>query len=104
MLRRRSSAKWGLYGADVLPAWVAEMDYPIAEPMKRVLHAAIDADDCGYADPGGLGTAFAPWAKAKWGWDVRAEDVHVVCDVVTGIAEILRAATAPGDSVVIEPP
>jgi cystathionine beta-lyase len=103
-LRLRSSAKWGLYGADVLPAWVAEMDYPIAEPMKRVLHAAIDADDCGYADPGGLGEAFAPWAKASWGWDVRAEDVHVVCDVVTGLAEILRVATAVGDGVVIEPP
>ena len=104
MLRRRSSAKWAVYAADVLPAWVAEMDYPIAEPMKRVLHAAIDDDDCGYASPGGLGEAFAPWAKAKWGWDVRPEDVHVVCDVVTGLAEILRVATAPGDRVVIESP
>jgi len=103
-LRHRSSAKWGLYAADVLPAWVAEMDYPIAEPMKRVLHAAIDDDDCGYAAPGGLGEAFAPWANARWGWDVRAEDVHVVCDVVTGLAEILRVATAPGDGIVIEPP
>jgi cystathionine beta-lyase len=104
ILRLRSSAKWGLYGPDVLPAWVAEMDYPIAGPMKRVLHAAIDADDCGYADPGGLGAAFAPWAKASWGWDVKPEDVHVVCDVVTGLAELLRVATAPGDGVVIEPP
>jgi cystathionine beta-lyase len=103
-LRRRSSAKWAVYAADVLPAWVAEMDYPIAEPMKRVLHAAIDDDDCGYASPGGLGEAFAPWAKAKWGWEVRPEDVHVVCDVVTGLAEILRVATKPGDGVVIEPP
>ena len=103
-LRRRTSAKWAVYPADVLPAWVAEMDYPIAEPMKRVLHAAIDDDACGYASPGGLGQAFAPWAKAKWGWEVMPEDVHVVCDVVTGLAEILRVATAPGDGVVIEPP
>ena len=103
-LRRRSSAKWAYYGRDVLPAWVAEMDYPIAEPMKRVLHAAIDDDDCGYADPAGLGEAFAPWAKARWGWEVKPADVHVVCDVVTGLAEILRVATAPGDGVVIEPP
>lgn len=104
VLRHRCSAKWSFYGNDVLPAWVAEMDFPIAEPMKRVLHAAIDDDDCGYADPGGLGDAFAPWAKARWGWDVKKEDVHVVCDVVTGLAEILRVATAPGDGVVIEPP
>lgn len=103
-LRRRRSAKWSLYEADVLPAWVAEMDFPIAEPIRKVLHAAIDDDDCGYADPGGLGEAFAPWAKARWGWEVAKEDVHVVCDVVTGLAEILRVTTALGEGVVIEPP
>lgn len=104
VLRRRRSAKWALYPNDVLPAWVAEMDYPLAEPVRRALHAAIDDDDCGYADPAGLGEAFAPWAEAQWGWSVVKADVHVVCDVVTGIAEILRVATAPGDGVVIEPP
>ena len=103
-LRRRQSAKWKLYPADVLPLWVAEMDFPLAEPIRRVLHAAIDDDDCGYADPRGLGAAFAPWAKLRWGWDVAREDVHVVADVVTGIAELLRVATKPGDGVVIEPP
>lgn len=103
-LRRRQSAKWRLYPADVLPAWVAEMDFPIAEPVRRVLHAALDDDDCGYADPGGLGDAFAPWAKARWDWTVAPADVHVVCDVVTGLAEILRVTTAPGEGVVIEPP
>lgn len=103
-LRRRRSAKWALYSPEVLPAWVAEMDYPLAEPVRRALHAAVDDDDCGYADPAGLGAALAPWAKARWGWDVAKEDVHVVCDVVTGIAEIVRVATSPGDGVVIEPP
>ncbi len=103
-LRSRQSAKWKLYGLDVLPAWIAEMDFPLADSVASVLHAAIDDHDCGYADPTGLGGAFGPWAKARWGWDVAKEDVHVVCDVVTGIAEILRVATAPGDGVVIEPP
>lgn len=103
-LRERRSAKWALYGPEILPAWVAEMDYPLAEPVRRALHAAVDHDDCGYADPGGLGEAFAPWAKQQWGWDVAKEDVHVVADVVTGIAEILRVATVLGDGVLIEPP
>jgi len=103
-LRRRQSAKWKLYASDVLPAWVAEMDYPLAEPIRAVLHAAIDDDDCGYADLRGLGAAFAPWAKRRWGWDVAREDVRVVADVVTAIAELLRVATKPGDAVVIETP
>jgi len=103
-LRRRQSAKWKRYSSDVLPAWVAEMDYPLAEPIQRALRAALEASDCGYADPEGLGGAFAPWAMREWGWEVAPRDVHLVTDVVTGIAEILRVATAPGDGVVIEPP
>jgi len=103
-LRKRRSAKWQLYAEDVLPAWVAEMDFPIAAPIRGALHRAIDDDDCGYADPTGLGEAFGPWARASWGWDVAKEDVHVVCDVVTGIGEILRVATAASDAVLIEPP
>ena len=103
-LRRRQSAKWKVYPADVLPAWIAEMDYPLADPIRAVLHAALDDEDCGYADPRGLGAAFAPWAEQRWGWKVSREDVHVVADVVTGIAELLRVATKPGDGVVIEPP
>jgi cystathionine beta-lyase len=103
-LRTRQSAKWAYYPADVLPAWVAEMDYPVAEPVRRVLHAAIDADDLGYAMGTGLGEAFCLWARSRWGWEVAPADVHLVADVVTGISEILRVATAPGDGVVIDTP
>ena len=103
-LRARQSAKWKVYPDDVLPLWVAEMDYPLAEPIKRVLHAAIDVDDAGYADPRGLGASFAPWAKARWGWDVDPADVHVAPDVVTAIAELLLATTKPGEGVLIDPP
>ena len=103
-LRLRRSAKWALYPADVLPAWVAEMDYPLAEPIRRALREAIDRDDAGYASAAGLGEAFAGWAATRWSWDVDAADVHLVSDVVTGITELLRAATSPDDGVVIEPP
>jgi cystathionine beta-lyase len=103
-LRRRRSAKWRVYPPDVLPAWVAEMDYPLAEPIARALHQTIDEHDAGYAFAAGLGEAFAPWAERRWGWRVAPADVRLVVDVVTGIAELLRAATAPGDGVVIEPP
>ena len=48
VLRTRTSAKWRLYDADVLPLPVAEMDYPLADPIKAALHAAIDRSDTGY--------------------------------------------------------
>jgi cystathionine beta-lyase len=104
LLRRRESAKWRVFGEDVLPAWVAEMDYPLAEPIGQALHAAIDVGDTGYACATAIGDDFAAWARATWGWEVEPADVHLVPDVVTAIAEVLRAATEPGDGVVIEPP
>ncbi len=103
-LRRRQSAKWRFYGPEILPAWVAEMDYPIAEPIKRVLSDALAVDDAGYADPRGLGDAFVPWARATWGWEVTPADVRVAPDVVTAITELLLVSTEPGDGVVIDPP
>ncbi|MBV9946207.1 MAG: aminotransferase class I/II-fold pyridoxal phosphate-dependent enzyme [Myxococcales bacterium] len=80
------------------------MDYPLAEPIRRAVRTAIDADDAGYASGVGLGEAFAVWAQACWGFEVAAADVRVVADVVTGIVEVLRVVTEPGDGVVIEPP
>lgn len=103
-LRRRQSAKWKVYPDDVLPLWVAEMDYPLPEPVKQALEAALRADDAGYADPRGLGDAFAPWAKRRWGWEVAPGDVKVAPDVVTAITELLMVATKPGEGVVIDPP
>lgn len=103
-LRKRRSVKWARYPADVLPAWVAEMDYPIAEPIRAALSTALACDDLGYAVPDMLPESFCPWAQRCWGWRVAPSDVRVVADVMTGVAEILRVATAPGDGVVIDPP
>ena len=103
-LRQRRSAKWGAYPADVLPAWVAEMDFPIAEPIKRALRAAVDLDDCGYARPHVLPQAFAAFAAERYGWSVDPARVVAVPEVMIGAGEVLRLVTAPGDGVVVNPP
>jgi len=105
-LRRRRSAKWARYEADVLPAWVAEMDFPLAPPVKRALAEAVELDDCGYAWPEGLdlGEAFAGFAASRWGWEVDPGAVSAAPDVVAAIAVLLRALAKPGDPVVINTP
>jgi cystathionine beta-lyase len=103
-LRGRSSAKWTTYPADVLPAWVAEMDFPLAEPIKQRLRRAIDADDCGYAHPVALPEAFAAFAKARFGWTVDVSRVRAAPEVMIAIAELLRVVTKAGDGVVINRP
>jgi cystathionine beta-lyase len=104
LLRLRHSAKWAKYPADVLPAWVAEMDFPLALPIRETLLAAIARDDTGYADAGRLGDAFAGFAERRFAWQVDPKRVRLVADVMTGVAELLRALTEPGDAIVVNPP
>jgi cysteine-S-conjugate beta-lyase len=103
-LRRRRSEKWRAHPPDVLPAFVAEMDYDLAEPVLAALRAAVDLSDCGYAQPAGLGETFAKFAASRHGWAVDPGRVHLVPDIMAGVDVILALATEPGDGVVINPP
>src|ERR1700734_4181366 len=94
-LRRRHSEKWRLYPPDVLPAFIAEMDYDLAEPVRPALRSAIDLDDCGYAQPAGIGETFARFAAARHGWTVDPDRVHLVPGVMAGGDPILPATTEP---------
>lgn len=103
-LRRRTSSKWAVHPPDVLPAWVAELDVPLAEPVRRALHEAIDLGDTGYTEPDGLPAVFAEFAGPRLGWTVDPGQVWLIPDVMVGVAEILRVGTPPGAGVVINPP
>jgi cysteine-S-conjugate beta-lyase len=103
-LRRRRSEKWRLHPPDVLPAFIAEMDYDLAEPVVAALRTAVDSSDCGYATLDGIGETFAAFAAARHGWTVDPGRVHLVPDVMAGFDAILALATEPGDGVVINPP
>ncbi|MFF2494446.1 MalY/PatB family protein [Agromyces sp. NPDC058064] len=105
VLRHRTSAKWRLYDADVLPLPVAEMDYPLAEPIAAALHAAVDRSDTGYAAGSrGVAEAFVPFAAERFGWQVDPARVTCTGDVAMGLVEVLRQVTEPGDGVIITPP
>lgn len=103
-LRRRTSVKWRTYPADVLPAFVAEMDFDLAEPIKDAVRAALAIGDCGYAHKGALGEAFAAFAAQRLRWSPQESRVFAIPDVMTGIAEVIMAITPPGSGVVINTP
>jgi len=103
-LHRRKSAKWTGYATDVLPSWVAEMDFPLAPPIARALHAAIDASDTGYANPVEYGATYASYFAAELAWRFGPKDVLAVADVMTGVRELVQVLTEPGDKIVINPP
>jgi cystathionine beta-lyase len=105
-LRLRRSAKWRYFDPDVLPAFVAEMDFPLAPPVKIALAEAVELDDTGYGypDPLGLADAYAEFAAARFGWEVDPARVAAAPDVVNAITSLLRKLAKPGDRVVINTP
>lgn len=106
LLRQRRSAKWTTYPPNVLPAFVAEMDFPLATPVKEALHRAIDADDTGYANASAsrLPAAFAGFAERRFGWTPDPGRVTVTADVVGGLKALLAQITRPGARVIVTPP
>ena len=105
VLRKRRSAKWQTYPADVLPLTVAEMDFALAAPVAEALREAVGRSDTGYAmATPGLGRALAGFAASRWDWEIDPASVTAVTDVGVGVVELLRLLARPGDAVVISPP
>ncbi len=103
-LARRKSFKWRTYPPDVLAAFVAEMDFTVAEEISDAVREALAIGDTGYPHVGQLGDAFASFATGRLGWSPRSDWVFAVPDVMTGIVEVLLATTPHGSGVVISPP
>ena len=103
----KNSLKWGFYGEDVLPAWVAEMDFGLAPTVSQALHDAIDRGDTGYPSEHAMAeTAVAAtefWA-ARLGWKVAPERVFAAPDVIEGILRAIFHLTEPGSSVLLPTP
>ena len=104
-LRRRRSYKWNAFPSDVLPAFVAEMDFPLAPAVSKALIEAVEQDDCGYAVPlEELTQALGDFVTRRFGWDLESSKIVLVPDVLIGITEVLRVAVEPGAGVVINTP
>jgi cystathionine beta-lyase len=104
-LHTHRSEKWRGFPNDVLPLPVAEMDFPVAEPIKAILAEMVAHSDLGYLGPiPELGLGFKKFAAERWGWDVDEKQVRLATDVGVAVVEILRVFTQPGDSILISSP
>ena len=106
-LRARGGGKWVRYPADVLPAFVADMDYQVAPPVQAALRRFTDTQDYGYGqmtDMEGLYAAFARWMERRHAWSPDPGLTEANSDVVQGIVAVLTAFTDPGDGVIAQTP
>jgi cystathionine beta-lyase len=105
VLQTHRSEKWRGFPKDVLPLPVAEMDFPVAEPIRKVLAEMVENSDLGYlgAIPD-LGLGCKKFAHERWSWDLDETQVRPATDVGVAIVEILRVITNPGDLILINSP
>lgn len=107
-LRRRPGAKWQAAPGDLLPAWVADMDFPVAEPIRSALVELVDAGDLGYPDwPDGVTPvreAYAARMADRYGWAADPAHVREFSNVAQAAQVVIRSATRPGDGVAIHTP
>lgn len=104
-LQTHRSEKWRGFPNDVLPLPVAEMDFPVAQPIRELLSEMVTRSDLGYlgAIPE-LGAGFAHFAGTRWNWEVDPLQVRAATDVGVAVVEILRVFTQPGDSILLSSP
>ncbi len=106
-LRARPGIKWHRYADDVLPAWIAEMDYGVAEPIERAMRRLTDEPSYGYEPPNrpaALAEAFAAHMQARFGWPVGAERVVPVADLVQALFTLVSVFSERGQGVVLQTP
>lgn len=108
--RHTNSVKWdtlaGKYGRDdLIPLWVADMDFPSPPCIKDALQKAVDFGVFGYfSPPASYQDAFMAWEQAHHGVSPRREWLRFTPGVITGMCWAIHSFSTPGDSILILTP
>ncbi|GAA4416082.1 aminotransferase class I/II-fold pyridoxal phosphate-dependent enzyme [Georgenia halophila] len=105
-LREVGGVKWSTF-PESIGAFIAEMDYGTAPAVSRALHDAVDRGLLGYL-PKAVGermsAACAGWQRTRYGWDVPAERVRPLPDVLAGAAAAIEHFSTPGSPIILPTP
>ncbi len=103
--RNTESAKWRVYDEDVLPMWVADMDFPSPEPVIQALQERVAHGVFGYPWPRDeLKESVVAWLERRHRWSVDPEHVLFIPGVVTAFNLATHAVAQPGDGVLVQTP
>ncbi len=103
--RNTECAKWRKYDDDVLPMWVADMDFLSPEPVIRALRERVDHGIFGYpCEPDELKQVITDHLAKKYQWTVLPEEIVLMPGVVNGFNQACQAVTKPGEGILIQTP
>lgn len=93
------------YPADVLPLWVADMDFQAPECVREALQKAVDHGIFGYSILSEeYFSAVSGWFSRRFDWELQKEWLVTTPGVVFALSAAVRAATQPEDAVLVQPP
>ncbi len=96
---------FGVDDPDIIPMWVADMDFRTAPAIRAALQADAERGYFGYyTDPTPVSAAVANWYRDRHGWDVDPGCIRYTHGVVNGFGDVLAAFSAPGDAVIVFSP
>lgn len=100
------SYKWDSAGsAEVLPMWVADMDFPTAPAIVEALRRRVEHGIFGYTRvPDSYYDAVTGWFARRHGWRFDREWIIYTSGVVPALSAVIKALTAPGDKVLVQTP
>ena len=104
--RGTNSYKWDSAGdADVLPMWVADMDFRTAPPVVEALRKRVEHGIFGYVRvPDAYYAAVTNWFARRHNWQIEKEWIIYTTGVVPALSAVIKALTAPGDKVMVQTP
>jgi cystathionine beta-lyase len=104
-LRARRTNKWHKFPADVLPAWVADMDFGVAPSITAALTRLTQDQEYGYAARENvLAEAFVRRMDRQFGWRTDPAETVAIGDLVQASFSSIMAFSEPGDAVLLQLP
>lgn len=103
--RATNSYKWDSAPEDVLPMWVADMDFRTAPAIIDALQKRVAHGIFGYTRvPDAYYDAVTSWFSRRHGWDIDREWIIYTSGVVPAVSAVIKALTVPGDKVIVQTP
>lgn len=101
-----NSYKWdSMADADVLPMWVADMDFRTAPPIIHALQRRVEHGIFGYTHvPDAYYDAVTSWFSRRHQWQIKPEWLIYTSGVVPAVSAIIKALTVAGDKVLVQTP
>ncbi len=99
-------ARTGFFGkADVLPLWVADMDFRTPDFIVAAIRKRTEHEIFGYTFRGqSYYQSIVDWLKRRHNWEVKPEWITFSPGVVAGLTMAIEALSKPGDGVIVQPP